>query len=136
MSPGEEVAAADVTLGQQYQTTYTQEGDTQYEIWLDLDVTYSQGLQLTGPINITVNDEHVGQYQLSYNGSGAPIQGRSGSKRVNWTSTNINGNGSASGKLFLFKLPAYDEGANVMIWGTINGSPGMAAQRLRLMVTD
>ena len=134
--PGTEVAAGDVALGQQFQVPYTQSGTKQYGIWLDLDVAFSQGFQLNGPINISVNNQHVGQYQLAYNGSGSPIQGRSSSKRINWVTTNINGNGSARGKVFLFKLPAYDSGASITIWGTINGTPGMTAQRLRLMVTE
>lgn len=136
MTPGEEVGAADIALGQQFQVAYTQSGDTQYEIWLDVDVAYSQGYQLNGPINISVNNQHVGQYQLAETGDGSPIQGRNVSKRAPWSSTNLNGSGSASGKVFLFTLPAYDDGASISVWGTINGSPGLTPNRLRLMVTE
>lgn len=136
VGPGDEVATADATLGQQFQATYTQSGSQQYAVWLDLDVSYSQGYQLSGPINISVNGQHVGQYQLQETGSGSPIQGRSNRLTTSWVSTNIGGSGSTSGNLKLFTLPAYDDGATVLVWGTISGTPGMTATRLRLQVTE
>ena len=132
IGPGDEITAADVALGQQFQAVYTQSGDQQYEVWLDLDVAHTAGYSLNGPINISVNQQHVGQYVLAETGSGSPIQGRNSRFTTTWVSTSSN----TSGKVKLFALPAYDDGATVTVWGTINGTPGMTASRLRLMVTD
>jgi hypothetical protein len=136
VGPGEEVTSTDAVLGQQFQATYTQSGSQQYEVWLDLDVAYTSGYQLAGPINISVNNQHVGQYQLAETGSGSPIQGRNTRVTYTWVSTNIGGAGGTSGKLKLFTLPAYESGATVTVWGTITGNPGLNASRLRVLVTD
>ncbi len=133
LSMGDEVTSADVALGQQFQATYTQSGSTEYQVWLDLDVNHPGGYSLTGPINISVAQQHVGQYQLAETGSGSPIQGRNTRFSRDW---NDDSGTSTSGKLKLFSLPAYDDGATVTVWGTINGTPGMTATRLRVLVTE
>lgn len=136
LAPGEEIATTDVQPGQPFTVTYTQDGDQQYEVWMDVDVSYTNGLQLNGPINISVNNELRGQYNLEMTGSGSPIRERSSSKNVNWVTTNLGGNGSASGKTFLFPLPAYDDGATITLSGTVTASQGLVARRLRILVTD
>ena len=136
IGPGNEISTANVQPNTPFVLTYTQEGSGQREIWMELDVSYTQGLNLTGPINISKNNQVIGQYNLELTGSGSPIRERSSSKNVNWVSTNLSGSGSTSGKTFLFPLPAYEEGATISLTGTITASQGLTARQLRIFVTD
>lgn len=136
LGPGDEIATANVQPNAPFVLTYTQTGSEQREIWMELDVSYTQGLRLAGPINISKNNQVIGQYNLELTGSGSPIRERSVSKNINWVSTNLSGSGSTSGKTHLFPLPAYEEGATVSLTGTITAAQGLTARQLRIFVTD
>jgi hypothetical protein len=136
VGPGTEISSTPVTPNVPFTLTYNQTDATQREIWMELDVSYSQGLRLTGPINISVNNQVVGQYNLEMTGSGSPIRERSSSKNVNWVSTNVGGSGSTSGKTFLFPLPSYDNGATISLTGTIAADPSLVVRQMRIFVTD
>lgn len=134
--PGTEISSAPVAPNVPFTVIYTQTDDAQRDVWMELDVSYSQGLRLTGPINISVNNQVVGQYNLEMTGSGSPIRERNTSKNWDWVSTNLNGIGSTSGKTFLFPLPAYDNGATISLTGTIAADPTVVVRQMRIFVTD
>lgn len=136
VGPGDEVSTVNAQPNVPFTLSYTQDGSDQREIWMDLDVSYTQGLRLTGPINISKNNQVIGQYNLELTGSGSPIRERSSRRTVNWVSTNISGSGSTSGKTFLFPLPAYEEGATITLSGTVTAAQGLTARQLRIFVTD
>lgn len=135
--PGEEISGASVQPNIPFTLSYTQEEGQQYEVWMDVSLSYMQGCNISGPINITVNGQVVGQYTMAFNGDNNPISNWTGTNRsVNWSATNITGNGSASGEKLLFLLPAYDAGAVVTLSGTLQASPGLTMNQFRIKVTD
>jgi len=95
-------------------------------------VSHSQGLNLTGPINITVNGQLIGQYTLAMTGSGSPVAQRSSSRQVNW----VHSGSSTSGTTMLFPLPNYESGATVTVSGTVTAAPGTTVNNMRIFVTD
>lgn len=132
VGPGDTVAETEVQLNQPFTLNYQQGSDTQHEVWLQLDLSHPQGLNLTGPINISRAGQVIGQYNLELTGGGSPIRERSSSRQVGWVHTNS----STSGKTFLFPLPAYDSGETITLSGTVSAAQGTNARRLRLFVTD
>ncbi len=135
LGPGEEVVSMPITLGQPFSLTYVQSGSQKYEAWLEVDVDYSAGYNLTGTILLSENGSPFGQYTLAEDGQGSPITERSSSKRVSWVTTNLGGNGSAEGKVSLFPIPARSSGAQVTLSGTIHASPGTSGS-VRLFVAE
>jgi hypothetical protein len=123
--PGDEIATTTVTPNQPYTVQYEQDGDQKYQAWMEVDVDYTSGYNLNGTILLSANGTPFGQYTLSESGSGSPVTERSSSTRFNWTSTNMSGNGSASGMVSLFPIPAQADGALVTLTGTINTPPGV-----------
>lgn len=134
LGPGEEVISTPISLGQPFTLTYVQDGDQKYEAWLEVDVSYSAGYNLTGTLLLSEGGAAFGQYTLNETGDGSPVTERSSSKRFNWVSSNINGSGSASGTVSLFPLPARTANGQVTISGTVQGSPGTTVNSIRLFV--
>jgi hypothetical protein len=124
MGPGEEVLSTPVTSGVPFTLSYYQDGSQKYEAWLEVDVDYSAGYNMSGTILLSENGTAFGQYTLAEDGEGSPIQERNSSRRINWVTTNANSNGSASGQVHLFPLPARADRAAVTLSGTINATPG------------
>lgn len=135
MGPGDEVQSAPITPGQPFTLSYVQSGSQKYEAWLEVDLTYSAGYNLNGTLLLSENGSAFGQYTLTETGSGSPIQERSSSTRINWVSSNLNGSGSASGKVSLFPIPARSAGGTVTISGTISAPAGTTGT-IRLFVAE
>lgn len=131
--PGEEVVSTPITVGQPFSLTYVQDGSQKYEAWLEVDVDYTAGYNLNGTMLLSENGTAFGQYSLEEDGEGSPVPERNSSTRVSWVTTNLNGNGSASGKVSLFPIPARSGGAQVTISGTIQANPGTTGT-IRLFV--
>jgi hypothetical protein len=123
-APGEEVATVTVAPGQPFTLTYTQDGSQKYQAWLEVDVDYTAGYNLTSTMLLSENNTAFGQYTLAEDGEGSPIAERNSSTRMSWVTTNLGGNGSASGKVSLFPIPARAAGSTVTITGTLNANPG------------
>lgn len=132
--PGDEVISTPVTLGQPFTLSYVQQGSQKYAAWLEVDTSHTQGYRLTGTILLSENNTPFGQYTLDEDGNGSPVTERNSSVRWNWTSTSLNGSGSASGKVQLFPLPARTAGGTVTVSGTITGTPGMTGM-VRVIIT-
>jgi hypothetical protein len=124
LGPGEEVASIPATIGQPFTLEYVQEGSQKYQAWLEVEVDYTAGYNLSGPILLSENGAAFGQYTLAETGEGSPVQERSGSRRVQWTSSSLNGSGRAEGNVSLFPIPARPDGHRVTISGTIHATPG------------
>jgi len=133
IGPGEEVVSQQLVPGQPFTLSYVQSGSQKYDAWLEVDVNHSAGYNLSGQILLNENNTPFGQYTLAETGSGSPIQERSSSTRMNWTSSNVNGSGSTSGTVSLFPIPARAAGSNVSLTGTIQASPGTTGS-IRLIV--
>lgn len=133
LGPGEEVASTSVTIGQPFALDYVQDGAQRYEAWLEVDVDYSAGYNLNGTMLLSENGTAFGQYTLAETGTGSAVQERSSSRRVSWSSTNLGGNGHATGDASLFPIPARESGHRVTLSGTIYASPGTSG-RVRLFV--
>jgi hypothetical protein len=134
LGPGEEVISTPISLGQPFTLTYVQDGDQKYEAWLEVDVSYTAGYNLTGTILLSEGGAAFGQYTLNETGDGSPVTERSSSKRFNWASSSINGSGSASGTVSLFPLPARTANGQVTISGTVQATPGTTVNSIRLFV--
>lgn len=133
LGPGEEVASAQLTIGQPFNLTYAQAGSQKYEAWLEVDVDHTAGYELTGTVLLSENGTAFGQYTLQEDGDGSPVTERSSSKRINWVSSSFNGSGSTSGTTALFPIPARTAGSQVSLSGTIQATPGTTG-RIRLIV--
>jgi hypothetical protein len=125
VKPGEEVAEAPVTLNQPFTVSYVQQGDQRYAAWLDVDVSYTSGYRMTGTAILSENGAPFGQYTLDEDGEGSPVQERDDTTRWDWSSTNLDGSGSASGDVQLFPIPSRPAGSTITISGTFTGQPGM-----------
>jgi hypothetical protein len=135
MGPGEEVASTPIAPGQEFALSYVQDGSQKYRAWLEVDVSHSGGYSLSGPILLSENGQAFGQYTLAETGQGSPVQERSSSTRINWSSTHLGGSGSASGTVSLFPIPARTAGSTVTLSGTVNAPPGTTGT-LRLFVAE
>jgi hypothetical protein len=124
LGPGEEVATQQVPLNQPFSLSYPQRGTQKYEAWLEVDAQYTAGYRLSGIVLLSENGSAFGQYTLDEDGDGSPVAERDVSKRINWSSTNRNGSGSARGTVALFPIPARSDGASVTLSGTISTNPG------------
>jgi hypothetical protein len=133
LGPGEEVVSTQVTIGQPFVLEYGQDGSQKYEAWLEVDLEYTAGYNLSGPILLSENGTAFGQYTLAETGEGSPVQERNSSRRISWVSSNLNGNGSVEGMVSLFPIPARTSGTRVSLSGTIYGSPGTTGT-IRLFV--
>jgi hypothetical protein len=131
--PGEEVMSTPITVGQPFTLTYPQQGSQKYEAWLEVDLDFSAGYNLNGTLLLAENGQAFGQYTLQETGDGSPVTERSSSKRINWVTSSLNGNGSARGKVALFPLPARSAGSQVTLSGTIYANPGTTGT-IRLFV--
>lgn len=134
LGPGEEVVSTPIAIGQPFTLTYVQNGDQKYEAWLEVDVSYTAGYNLSGTILLSDGGGPFGQYTLNENGSGSPVTERSSSKRFNWASSTVNGSGSADGTVALFPVPARTAGGQVTISGTIQANPGTTVNSLRISI--
>lgn len=133
MGPGEEVVSTPITPGQPFTLSYVQDGDQKYKAWLEVDVSYTSGYDLSGNVLLSENNQPFGQYTVAEDGDGSPVQERSSVTRFNWTSTSVNGSGSASGTVSLFPIPARTASGTVTLSGTIHATPGTTGT-LRLIV--
>ena len=136
LKPGDEVQSVTVQPGQPFVLTYTQDGDQRYMVWMEVDCSYTNGYSLTGPILLSANNSPFGQWTLAEDGSGSPIQERNTAVRYGWTSTSLNGNGSADGTVQLFPIAAQADGATVTLSGTITAGPGVTVRSLRVFVAE
>jgi hypothetical protein len=134
MGPGEEVISTPISIGQPFTLTYIQDGSQKYEAWLEVDVSYTAGYNLTGTILLSEGGAAFGQYTLAETGTGSPVTERDSSKRINWVSSSANGSGSADGTVSLFPLPARTANGQVTISGTIQAPPGTTVNSIRLFV--
>lgn len=124
LGPGEEVVSVPITIGQPFSLTYIQDGSQKYEAWLEVDVDHTAGYNLSSVILLSENGTAFGQYTLAEDGEGSPVTERNSSMRVSWVTSNLNGNGSTSGKVALFPIPARTNGAQITISGAIQANAG------------
>lgn len=135
LGPGEEVVSTPIVFGQPFSLTYVQSGSQKYEAWIEVDVDYTAGYNLTGTILMSENGSPFGQYTLAEDGEGSPVAERRTDKRVGWEATNLAGSGSAEGKVSIFPIPARTSGAQITLSGTIHASPGTSGS-VRLFVAE
>ncbi len=138
LGPGTEIASATALPGAPYELRYRPAKRNDTAVWLDLDVTFAAGVQLTGPIMVRSNGTPVAQYNLNLTSGEchAPVRGESTSMCFNWRTTNLNGSGSLSGQTRMFKVPAQPAGAVVTVTGMVFASPGVQVRRLRLYAAE
>lgn len=138
LGPGHEVASTLATPGVPFSLTYVPSKRDETAVWLDLDVGYAQGVQLTGPIAVRVGGTPVAQYNVNLTSGSctAPVREVSSSFCINWRTTSLNGEGSLSGQTRMFKIPAQAPGAAVTVSGMIFASPGVSARRLRVFASE
>ncbi len=138
LGPGREVATTWVTPGAPYALSYVTSTNDDTGVWLDLDLGYAQGVQLTGPVMVRVNGTPLAQYNLNLTSGScsAPVREVSSSFCVNWRSSDVNGSGSLAGQTRMFKVPAQARGATVTVSGMVFASPGVQVRRLRLFAAQ
>lgn len=134
LAPGEEVASTTVTFGQLFVLTYEQSGSYKYDAWLELDLEFSQGYELTGTVLLSESEVPFEQYTLREDGFASPVVERRSSKRINWRITRDSELGRVSGKASLFPISARAAGSRVSLSGTIEARPGTTGT-IRLFVT-
>jgi hypothetical protein len=65
LGPGHEVGSALITPGTPYSLDYVTRSGDDSGVWLDLDLGYAQGIQLTGPLAVRVNGTVIAQYNVN-----------------------------------------------------------------------
>ena len=130
---GEEVVSTPITPGQPFSLSYIQSGSQKYKAWLEVDLTFSAGYSLSGNVLLSENNQPFGQYTVAEDGDGSAVQERDEVIRTGWTSSQVNGSGSASGTVSLFPLPARADGSTVTLSGTLNAPPGTTGS-IRLII--
>lgn len=131
--PGEEVVSTPVAIGTPFTLTYVQDGSQKYAAWLEVDLDYTAGYNLSGTVLLSENGTAFGQYTLQDDGEGSPVVERDDAVRINWSSTTLNGSGGASGTVKLFPIPARTANAQITLSGTLQAAPGTTGT-IRLIV--
>ena len=131
--PGEEVVSTPITPGQPFTLSYVQSGSQKYKAWLEVDIAYTSGYSLSGTVLLSENNQPFGQYTVAETGSSSAVQERDDATRTSWTSTNVNGSGSASGTVSLFPIPSRGDGSTVTLSGTL-AAPAGTTGSIRLIV--
>lgn len=134
LGPGREVGSALITPGVPYSLDYVTRSGDDSGVWLDLDLGYAQGIQLTGPLAVRVNGTVIAQYNVNMTSGecASPVRESSTSFCLGWRSTNLNGAGTLSGQTRMFKVPTQPRGATITVSGMIFASPGITVRRLRI----
>lgn len=134
LGPGHEVGTTFVTPGTPYTLTYVTQSGDESGVWLDLDLGYSQGVQLTGPLAVRVNGTVIAQYNVNMtSGSCAsPVREVTTSFCIGWRTSEINGQGSLAGQTRMFKVPTQARGSTITVSGMMFASPGVQVRRLRI----
>lgn len=138
LGPGHEVGSTVATPGVPFSLSYVPTKRDETAVWLDLDLAYAQGVQLTGPLSVRVGGTPVAQYNLNLTSGSctAPVREVSSSFCINWRTTNLNGEGALSGQTRMFKVPAQAPGATITVSGMFFASPGVQARRIRLFASE
>lgn len=134
LGPGHEVGSTFVTPGTPYTLTYVTRSGDDSGVWLDLDLGYTGGVQLTGPLAVRVNGTVIAQYNVNMTSGScsAPVRESTTSFCIGWRSSELNGQGSLSGQTRMFKVPTQARGSTVTVSGMIFASPGVQVRRLRI----
>lgn len=137
LGPGTEVGTTFVYPGMPYTLTYTQ-GANETKVWLDIDLSYAQSLQVTGPVMVRSNGTPIAQYNLQLTGGScaSPVRESNSSFCINWVSSEVNGNGSVSGKTRMFSVPRQPRGAVITVSGMAFATPGFTMRRLRMFAAE
>lgn len=135
---GREIATTWAPPGQPYQLAYTQRGEAEVAVWLDVSLTYGRALQLAGPVAVRVNGTPLQVHALQLDGGGGcqAIRGGSSSFCIGWNHRWSNGTGTLSGQTRLFKIPAQPRGATVTVSGMLFAGPGVSVSRARLFASE
>ncbi len=134
-SPGRELGTTYVTPGMPFTLQYNQSGSEETRVWLDLDVSYTQGARFTGPLAVRVNGTPIAQYNVDFQAEGeckSPVREATSSVCYNWVSSNVNSNGSLSGQTRMFTIPAQPAGSTIQVSGMVFASYGVTVRRLRV----
>jgi hypothetical protein len=137
--PGEELSAAPVTPGVPFVLSYSQ-GATSHEtrVWLDLDVSFSNNLQLSGALTLRCNGTPIGQYNLQVaNGEcTSPVRESSNASCFSWRHSQANGQGSMAGQTRLFVVVPQPPNATITLSGLVFASPGTQLRKLRVFASE
>lgn len=133
--PGTELGTTYVTPGMPFTLQYNQSGHEETRVWLDLDVSYTQGARFTGPLAVRVNGTPIAQYNVDFQAEGecrSPVREATSSVCYNWVSSQVNSNGSLSGQTRMFTIPAQPPGSTIQVSGMFFASYGVTVRRLRV----
>lgn len=135
---GREVASTAVMPGVPFVLTYTQRSRNEGRVWLDLDVGWSNTLQLTGPLSLRASGTPIASYNLDIHGASCehPVRETHTAFCTNWNSSQTNGQSSLSGNTRLFTIPTQSTGTVVTVTGMIFAGPGVQARRLRVFASE
>ncbi len=136
---GTTLAQVPVSPGAPTTLTFTDPGKDSAAVWLELDVTHTQGVRLMGTFAVMAGGRLLGQYSLNGDLSGRcanPVIAQNSSACVNWVYVQSGAGGSVSGRTRLFAIPQQPAGTAVSVTGTLYVAPGVTARTLTLSARD
>jgi len=136
---GTTLAQVAVNPGAPTTLNFTDPGKDSSAVWLELDVTHTQGVRLMGTFSVMAGGRPLGQYSLNGDLSGRcanPVIEQNSSACMNWVYVQSGAGGSVSGRTRLFAIPQQPAGTPVTVTGTLYVAPGVTARALTLSARD
>ena len=134
MGYGKEVASTPVNNASAFTVSYTPATDKPHQLWLDYDLTLNGDWLVTGDVDVAAAGTSIAHGSLDFKKEGSPMS--SSRVTLNSVESEMNGNGSARGTIWLKELPSQPAGTKVDVTGTFTAGPQTAVNSMRLVVTE
>lgn len=124
-----------VVAGQPFSFQFTTGSAEEHVVWLQYDLAHTMPWQLGGSVSVaTAAGVPLKTVQLTTSASGATTSEGGSRMDMNSASTNVNGNGNASGTTRLFAIPAQPNGTTLIVSGTVMPASGTTLNSASMVI--